>query len=65
MKKKAKRNLKTLQAKKVSARKAAKVRGGGIVDMVQSLVNKPKRPDGTGGGNVSGGWDLTGNRVNS
>jgi hypothetical protein len=24
-----------------------------------------KRADGTGGGNVAGGWDLTGNKVHS
>ena len=52
MKKKTKRNLKTLAAKKTSARKAANVRGGGIMDMVHSALNAGQKQT------TKTGWDL-------
>ncbi len=48
-----KSGIKGLAAKRLSAHQATAVRGGG------------KRKDGTGGGNVAGGWDLIGNKVNA
>ncbi len=48
----AKRGIKGLAAKRLTANQAVSVRGG-------------RRADGTGGGNVAGGWDLVGNKVNA
>jgi len=48
----AKPGVKGLAAKRLTAAHSARVRGG-------------KRADGTGGGNVVGGWDLIGNKVNA
>jgi hypothetical protein len=41
------------RVKSLPVKSAKNVRGGG------------RRKDGTGGGNVAGGWDLTSNKVHS
>ena len=46
--------VKGLATKTLKASQATTVRGGG-----------KKRADGTGGGNVAGGWDLVANKVHS
>jgi hypothetical protein len=34
-------------------------------DELEGVSGGGKRPDGTGGGNVAGGWDLTANKVHA
>jgi hypothetical protein len=50
---KGKGQAKRKAVRNLSPKASSQVRGGG------------KRKDGTGGGNVAGGWDLIGNKVNA
>ncbi|HEY7028551.1 MAG TPA: hypothetical protein VH438_13120 [Gemmatimonadales bacterium] len=45
--------------------KTAKVKAKDLAPRHAGSVKGGKKADGTGGGNVAGGWDLTGNKVHA